>query len=462
MSHSDDPPPPPESLEPRHFETILRSIADGVFAVDQDRRITYFNRAAAEITGVPVEEALGRPCHEVLRTNICRDACALHYTMESGRPLVNLAVYVTDADGDHKPVSISTGVFRDERGRVTGGVETFRDLTVVERLRCELDRQHTFDDIISKSPKMQRIFDVLPTIAASDSTILIEGESGTGKELVARALHAHSARSEGPFVSVNCGALPENLLESELFGYKAGAFTGARRDKPGRFALAEGGTLFLDEIGDMPPALQVKLLRVLQEREYEPLGGVKTIKSDVRVLAATHVDLQELVRKGEFRDDFYYRINVVSLPLPPLRERMEDIPLLVDHFISRLAAHQGKAVDGISTEALQALMRHDYPGNVRELANLVEHGFVLCPSGLIQLQHLPAWLQPETAATDAAGGGTTLEELERRNILVALERNGYNRAATARELGIHKTTLFRKLRKYGISGLPRGRAARGS
>ena len=449
--------PGTEPLESHQFETILGSISDGVFAVDRRKRITYLNHAATAITGVPVEEALGRPCHEVFRTNICRDACALHYTMESERPIVNLAVYITDRHGHQKPVSISTGVFRDEHGEMTGGVETFRDLSVVEQLRSELDRKHTFSDIVSKSPKMQRIFDVLQTVAVSDSTILIEGESGTGKELVARALHSHSTRSEGPFISVNCGALPENLLESELFGYKAGAFTGARRDKPGRFARAEGGTLFLDEIGDMPTSLQVKLLRVLQEREYEPLGGVQTVKTDVRVLAATHVDLRELVRKGAFREDFYYRINVVSLPLPPLRERMEDLPLLVDHFISRLSTQQGKAIDGISTEALKALLRHGYPGNVRELANIVEHGFVLCPSGLIQQEHLPDWLQPTQGSQDPGAGATTLEEIEKRSILVALERNHWNRTAAARELGIHKTTLFRKLHKFGIKDLPRSR-----
>ena len=437
-------------LDPARFETVLDSISDGVFAVDRDWRVTYFNRAAEEITGIRADKVLGRTCHSVFRTNICKDACALRYTMDTGRPVVNLAVYITDQRGERKPVSISTGVFRDADGTITGGVESFRDLSVVEGLRKAVQQQNTFGDIVSKSPRMQRIFDILPTIAVSDSTVLVEGDSGTGKELIARALHNHSSRREGPFVSVNCGALPDNLLESELFGYKAGAFTGARKDKPGRFALAEGGTIFLDEIGDMSPPLQVKLLRVLQEREYEPLGAVHPVKANVRVLAATNVDLEKRVRESTFREDLYYRINVLNLRLPPLRDRMEDVPLLVDHFISRLSTHQGKAVDGISSMAMKVIMSHDYPGNVRELANIVEHAFVLCPSGLIHVDHLPDRVKPTRPLSTMEYTGTSLHELEMRSILATLERNGWNRAATARELGIHKTTLFRKLKKFGI------------
>lgn len=434
---------------PERFEAVLRSISDGVFAVDHEWRITCFNPAAEEITGVSFEDAIGKPCHQVFRTNICREACALRYTMETGRSIMNLVVQITDVRGNQKPVSVSTGIFKDKKGSIVGGVETFRDLSVVEDLRKELEGKYTFADIVSKSPKMQRVFDVLPTIARSDSTVLIEGESGTGKELVARSLHQHSSRVKKPFISVNCGALPETLLESELFGYRAGAFTGANRDKPGRFALAEGGTIFLDELGDTPRPLQLKLLRVLEERSYIPLGGVHSVRANVRVLAATHVDLEALVRKGLFREDLYYRINVVSLRLPPLRERMEDVPLLVDHFISRLSTQQGKAVDGITSSAMKVLLGHDFPGNVRELANIVEHAFVLCPAGLIEREHLPDRIKTDVSPSMETARNS-LRELERRNIISALERNGGNRVAAARELGIHKTTLFRKLRKYGI------------
>jgi PAS domain S-box-containing protein len=439
-----------QNLSPDRFEAVLHSISDGVFAVDQQWRISCFNRAAEEITGVPFKDAIGRPCYEVLRTNICHEACALRYTMETGRPIINLVVEITDAEGRRKPVSVSTGLFRNKKGSIVGGVETFRDLSVVEELRKRLQDKYTFSDIVSKSTKMQRIFDVLPTIARSDSTVLIEGESGTGKELVARALHQHSMRSEGPFISVNCGALPENLLESELFGYCVGAFTGANKDKPGRFALAEGGTLFLDELGNTSPALQLKLLRVLEERSYIPLGGVRSVNANVRLLTATNVDLKQLVKKGSFREDLYYRINVVGLRLPPLRERMEDVPLLVDHFISSLSRQQGKAVDGISENAIRMLLSYDYPGNVRELANIVEHAFVLCPTGLIEAEHLPDRVKVDVPSSIEAASNS-LHELERRNIISALHRNKGNRAAAARELGIHKTTLFRKLHKLGIS-----------
>jgi len=280
--------------------------------------------------------------------------------------------------------------------------------------------------------------------------VLIEGESGTGKELVARAIHNLSPRRRKKLVTVNCGALPDTLLESELFGHKAGAFTDAKRDKPGRFALAEGGTIFLDEIGDVSPALQARLLRVLQERTYEPLGGTEPLKADVRVITATNRDLDELVAQGRFRQDLYYRVNVVRLELPPLRERKEDVPLLIDHFIARFNRLREKDVSGVAPEVLAVLMEHSYPGNVRELENILEHAFVLCPGGMIEPQHLPPRIRPAGAAAPEFRGARTLEEIEARFIRDALARNGWNRLATARELGIHKSTLFRKIKSLGI------------
>jgi len=297
---------PPRARQPRASadpdarasRIILDSIADGVFTVDRDWRITSFNRAAERITGIERREALGRHCWEVFRANICEADCALRRTMETGKPLVNRTVHILNSRGDSVPVSISTAVLRDERGEIIGGVETFRDLTVVEELRKQLHGKYSFADIVSKSPRMQVVFEILPVVAESNSTVLIEGESGTGKELVARAIHNLSPRRDKPMIAVNCGALPDTLLESELFGYVAGAFTDARKDKPGRFALAEGGTLFLDEIGDVSPAMQVRLLRVLQEREYYPLGAAKPVRADVRVIAATNRNLERLVEEG--------------------------------------------------------------------------------------------------------------------------------------------------------------------
>jgi PAS domain S-box-containing protein len=432
-------------------EAILESISDGVFTVDGDWRVTSFNRAAEEITGVPRDEAIGRRCSEVFRSSLCGDACALHQTLKSGKPIIGKSGYIITADGLRVPISVSTAILRDGEGRAIGGAETFRDLSEVEALRQELAGKHHVGDMATRSPLMQRIFEVLPAIAASPSTVLLLGETGTGKELMARTIHELSPNSGRPFVAVNCGALPDALLESELFGYKAGAFTDARKDKPGRFALAKGGTLFLDEIGEVSPALQVRLLRVLQERTYEPLGSTHTESADARVIAATNKDLSELVRQGAFREDLYYRVNVVRLELPPLRRRKEDIPLLIEHFISRFNRRQNKAVTGIAPEALSLLMLHDWPGNIRELENAIEHAFVLCHDGLIDVALLPRELSAQCASTPPGPRTASAHDaLDAQAIRAALERNGFNREAAARELGIHKTTLFRKMKRLGV------------
>lgn len=435
---------------PEWFETILCSLNEGVFCIDNEWRITCFNRAASVITGVSREDALGTPCSEVLRSNICEGACALRYTVETGEPLVNLAITITNSEGETIPISISTSVLKDKKGGVIGGVETFRDLRLVEQLRKELESRNTFQDIISKSPKMHHLFEMIPVIAESDSTVLITGDSGTGKELVARAIHNMSQREGGPFISVNCSAMPDTLLESELFGYKAGAFTDARRDKPGRFAAAEGGTILLDEIGDLPLATQVKLLRIIQEKTYEPLGGTASVHADVRILSATNRNLDQLVKDGLFRTDLYYRINVIHLVLPSLSERAEDIPLLVDHFITRFFSLKGKAIDGISPDALGILIGHQFPGNVRELENIIEHAFVMCPGGMIQVGHLPEHFQRRTIPSKKGAGGL-VDQYEKELILDTLQRNHWNRLEAAKELGIHKTTLFRKIKKLGIT-----------
>jgi PAS domain S-box-containing protein len=444
-----------DDLPSERFEAILGSISDGVFTVDRGGRITCFNRAAEAITGFTREAAVGRPCHTIFRSNICENACALRFTIENGEPIVDLVVSIRSARGEEIPVSISTALFRDRKGRVVGGVETFRDLRQVEALRQEVNERYSFGDIVTKSQRMRAILDLLPTIAHSESTVLITGESGTGKELLARAIHSHSPRSKGPLIAVNSAGIPDTLLEAELFGYEPGAFTGAIKSKPGRFAIAAGGTLFLDEIGDMSFQLQAKLLRVLQEGTYEALGGIRTHRTDVRVLAATNRDLTQMIRGGAFREDLYYRLNIFELRLPPLRERMEDVPLLVDHFIRRLSAIQDKGIRGIAPKALRALMDHDFPGNVRELQNAVEHAFVLSPGTLIRTEYLPENIQG--AKDPYPKPGTTLKDQERQFILKTLARNGYDRIATAKELGIHKATLYRKIQKFGIELPPRDR-----
>ena len=432
-------------------DVILDSINDGVFTVDDRWRITSFNRAAERITGVKREQAIGKPCCEVFRASICESACALRETLGTGRPIFNRTIYILDARGERVPVSISTAVFRDAEGNVIGGVETFRDLTLIEDLRKELADTHGFGEIVGRSRAMRQVFELLPRIAESDSSVLIEGPSGTGKELFARAIHDLSPRRKKRFVAVNCAALPDTLLESELFGYKAGAFTDARTDKPGRFAMADGGTLFLDEIGDVSTAMQSRLLRVLQERVYEPLGGVEPIKTDVRLIAATNKDMAELVKTGTFREDLFYRINVVRLKLPPLRDRREDIPLLIDHFVAKFNRLQSRDVAGLSDEALALLMEYDYPGNVREMENIIEHAFVICRGALIEPSHLPPALCG-TSSGSATGNfaGMTLQAVERMMIADALRRNDGNRTAAARQLGINPSTLFRKLRSLDI------------
>ena len=432
-------------------DAILESISDGVFTVDLDWRISSFNRAAEEITGISRSDAIGRFCSEVFRSNMCETDCALRKTLKNGRPIIGRSGYIIDEEGGRIPISLSTAVLKDSSGHIVGGAETFRDLSELETLRHELEGRLHVGEIVSRSPLMQRLFEVIPAIAVSPSTVLITGETGTGKELMARTIHSLSRRSKGPFVALNCGALPDTLLESELFGYKAGAFTGAVKDKPGRFALANGGTLFLDEIGEITPALQVRLLRVLQEKSYEPLGGTVTVKTDARIIVATNRDLAALTRSGSFREDLYYRVNVVRVELPPLRRRKEDIPLLVEQFIAKFNRLHHATVRGISPEALSLLMAHEWPGNVRELENIIERAFVLCPDCIIDISTLP---DEFTLNRNRHAHGASLQDarqqLESEQILSALDRNSGNRLAAARELGMHKSTLFRKIKQLAI------------
>jgi PAS domain S-box-containing protein len=433
------------------YDSILESISDGVFTVDEHWRITSFNRAAEEITGISRQEAIGEICSDVFRSSMCENDCALRETRESDKPIINKSCYIINPKGEKIPTSVSTAVLRDHKGNVCGGAETFRDLREVHTLRQELSGQYRIGDMISRSPAMQEIFHLLPIVADSSSNLLIYGETGTGKELLARAVHNMSARADQPFIAVNCAALPDTLLESELFGYKKGAFTGADRDKPGRFTLADNGTLFLDEIGEISITMQVKLLRVLQEHVYEPLGGIRSEIASARIIAATNKNLLELVDTGKFREDLYYRINVVKLDLPPLRERKEDIPLLVQHFITRFNHLQNRKIKSTSTQVLAVLMAQKWQGNIRELENVMERAFVLCRSDVIELQHLHhefQIIQPDISHLNTIK--QVKQQTERQLIIEALKNNNFNRNAAARELGLHKSTLYRKLKKLNI------------
>ena len=447
--------PPPARL-------ILDSIGDGIFTVDQEWKITSFNRAAEKITGWQSDQVIGRPCSEIFCSSICGKSCAIAESLYSGRTISNRSIIIISNEGLKIPVSISASPLADHEGNIIGGVQSFRDLSALSLLRKQPSRKYRFDEIISKSKTMQRLFAIMPEVACSPSTVLVYGESGVGKELFATAMYNLSDRKSEPFVVLNCGALPESLLELELFGYKAGAFTDAKKDKPGRFAAAEGGTLFLDEIGDIPTSVQVKLLRVLQEKVYEPLGSNTPVKTDVRIITATNHDLKALVQEGRFREDLYYRLNVVRIHLPPLRERKEDIPLLTEQFIKEFSGQLSKDIVGISNPALNVLMRHNFPGNIRELKNIIEYAFILCEGGYILQEHLP---EPFDKGTGLPPGDAsqqkqehdhrmTLEEIEQQAVFLALENNHWKKVDTCKELGISKDTLRRKMIKYNLQRPP--------
>jgi PAS domain S-box-containing protein len=450
------------------YPIIFDSITEGVFTVDSDFRITSFNAEAEKITGIDRESAIGKKCFEIFRSNICESACALRSTIASGQPFREVPINILNADMEQVPIVVSTAALHDAEGNLLGGVEIFRDVSELETLRAELDERSRYGDIIGVSEPMQRIFSLMQAVAESEAPVLITGPSGTGKELVARAIAENSSRVDKPFIAVNCGALPDNLLESELFGHLKGAFTGALQNRQGRFVAADGGTIFLDEIGDLSPAFAVKLLRVLENGEVTPLGGNKTQKVDVRLITATNRDLVAEIAAGNFREDLFYRINVVQIDLPPLAARRADIPPLIDHYLKKLSAKTGKRIQGLSDDALKALYDYDYPGNVRELVNILERAFVLCRGETIELEHLPPLIvregnidfQPEDKRrkpSDAAIEAARIPAAERsdlsptaRKLLEALQAHGFNRTKTAQALGIARNTLWRRMKEYGL------------
>ncbi len=440
-------------LDSRYFPLILDSVRQGIFTVNGSSQITTFNRAACEITGFDEEEVLGKFCRDVFRSDLCDTVCPMRRTIDTREEVRNREATILTKDGRPVPISVTTTPLLTKTGKFVGGVEVFQDLRQLHSLKRELDEKYRFQDIVSKNAEMRRIFRLLPLVAESNSTILVTGESGTGKELIAKAIHNSGPRKNGPFVAVNCAAMPENLLESELFGYKKGAFTDAKQNKPGRIAQAEGGTLFLDEVADLAKPLQVKILRFLQELTYEPLGSNESMKADVRIIAATNRNLGRLVSDGEFREDLFFRLNVMEIRLPPLCRRTEDIPLLVQHFIRRFQITSNRSIQGIDDEALAQLMRYPFPGNIRELENIIERAFILCTGERIHNDNLPDYISRNQEDHPSANGRSMdkLAHAERDAILQTLEKHGGNRTRAAQELGIHRVTLVRKLKKFGIS-----------
>jgi len=433
-------------------QIIFDSIDEGVFTTDHECRITSLNRAAEKISGFHRDEVIGKYCFDIFRTDLCQRGCALRSTLENGKPISNVRVTIIRRDGRKVPVSVSTTLLRDDSERYIGAVEFFRDLSEIENLKNKIFKFRGLENIVSCNEKMQHIFKLLPNIAESECNVVIQGPSGSGKELLAQALHNLSPRKHNAYIRINCAALPETLLESELFGYSRGAFTDAKRDKPGMFYMAQGGTLLLDEIGDMPLALQVKLLRVLNNGEYQPLGSTRMSQADARIITSSNRDLKDMVEQGKFREDLYYRINVITIHIPPLRERLEDLPILIEHFIRKFRAKRKKDIQRISEQALSLLRKYDFPGNVRELENAIEHAFVICEGELIETEHLPQRIL-EAAQNVGNGYGNILNgnSSEEAMIRQALIRNHGNCTRAARELGIHRVTLWRKMSKYNIA-----------
>jgi len=458
---------PAATPHPRISCLILESMADGVFTLDERGRITLWNPAMERISGYRADEAIGQSCG-LLCFSHCFGKKGPTSFQECGiyeKGAVDAKEYLLrHKDGHDVPVLKSARLVKDENDAVIGVVETVTDLTElrtmqhrVEAASRRLGELHQFGNIIGKSHVMQEVFQAIEAAAASEATVLISGESGTGKELVAGAIHYNSIRAEMPMITVNCNALSESLLESELFGHVRGAFTGAARDRKGRFEAADGGTVFLDEIGEISPLIQVKLLRVLQEREIERVGESMRRRVDIRIIAATHRDLLDRVRQGEFREDLYYRLKVFPISVPPLRMRKDDLPLLAAHFIRSQNRKTGKAVQGISAEAMRLLMDYRWPGNVRELENAVEHAFVLCTDGDIGAPDLPVEIRrreyptpPEPPVPLHRRENRRPGRPPRKRLVEILHACGWNKAEAARRLGVSRTAVWKYMKAYGI------------
>jgi PAS domain S-box-containing protein len=435
-------------------QAILNSISDGVMTVDKDWKIASWNRAAEKITGFHREEVVGRECTKVFRAALCREHCPVDRALSCGHPYQDVQVAIRNKRNEVVHLLVNAAPLYDGEGSIIGGLETFRDVSQNLWMHDELEQHYGYTNIIGRSEAMQKVYDAIASLVGTDTTVLIQGKSGTGKELIARALHFYGPRKDKSFVAVNCSALPEGLLESELFGHVKGAFTGAIRNHMGKFELANGGSLFLDEIGDISAAMQVKLLRVLEEREFQRIGDNRSIKVDIRLITASNKDLYKKVVDGSFRDDLYYRLSVFPVFLPELRERIEDLPLLVGHFIRKFNKHMGRNIQGIANQVLEILEAYSWPGNVRELANAMEHAFVHCKGLLLHPTDLPHHIVntvPEASLRTPPKAQQQLDLVERELIVRELEAANWRKMAAAKKLGMSRATLWRKMEKYGIA-----------
>lgn len=427
---------------------ILDNLTDGIIAHDRERRILFFNRAAEKTTGYLREDVMGKDCHEVFGTPFCGGRCPFQNGSSDSINHLCYPLNILTKEGEPRRIEMSVTGMNDSAGKFAGVIASFRDVTDLIGLRLQLGELKNFAGIIGRSHKMLQVYRQIRDLSTSDYPVCLTGETGTGKELVSAAIHNESRRGGGPFVPVNCGALPESILESELFGHVKGAFTGALRDKKGRFELADGGTLFLDEVADMPKVVQVKLLRVIQESTFERVGGEKTISVDVRLISATNRDLKREVERDNFRKDLYYRINVVPIHLPPLRERKNDIPLLVEHFLEK-ASEEGQKTAGLGKEALALMMDYSWPGNVRELQSAIRFALIKCKGRVIRPSDLPMELKNLKDTRPSRGPS---RKLDAETVRAALAQSGRNKAKAARLLGVGRATLYRFLTDFpGVS-----------
>ncbi len=454
---------------PLDFIQLLDEIPLGVLLLDTDRRVVHLNQHFHALTGMDIKKAYGIHCSNILRSGACITNCPV-LTMSGTNRSITCQSDIINMDRQKLPIQLTCAPILDTDGQVTGYIETIENLKSKGGQSLDQEVAYSFANIIGRCGKMEAIFQTLPMLAQSETSILITGETGTGKDLVAEAIHQTSQRANGPFIKINCGALPETLLESELFGHTKGAFTGAVENKPGRFKLAHNGTIFLTEIGDLPLPLQVKLLTFLDDKVIYPLGGTKGFNANVRILAATHRNLEEMVLLGKFRKDLLFRLNVARIHLPPLREREGDIRLLLDHFFSHYTRFIGKDLDGFSTNAMACLMRYGYEGNIRELKNIVEYAVNVAQGPQVEIENLPAYLLEDSlkrkpaavrvpmpeghtaspALEKAVAQQATWTQVHREMILQALKHSGGKKEEAARRLGVSRSTLWRKIKKYNI------------
>lgn len=444
------------SFKPVDYQHVVETLPEGVFTVDDQWRITSFNKTAETITGFSRPDVLGQRCWEIFRADLCRCDCPMAMAMKTGKTRFDQEICTFNRNGERQTLMVNVSVIQNEKGTVVGAVETFRTAMWDTRKNALLGASvYGTKGIVGKSESMQSVFSILPDVAASAASVLICGESGTGKDLIARAIHDMSSRRKGPFVAVNCASLAESLLESELFGHEKGAFTGAERTKPGRFEMANGGTLFLDEIGELKPELQVKLLRVIEQREFERVGGTRTIPLRARIISATHQNLSTSMVGGRFRKDLYYRLRTVPIDIAPLRERPDDIPLLVDHFIRQFNRRYEKTVRSMDPKVLDSLQAYHWPGNVRELERCIEHAFVFVKGPVIFARHLPDLHELEDTPPPARHPKSRIipsppGRIDRKAIMAALAHTGGRRESAARYLGISRTSMWRRMKQYGL------------